>query len=592
MVDTCIGPYKIIREIADDRVGQVFEAADLTSKKHVVIKSLRPDASSRPEIAARLYSRAETLAHLNHPHIARIFGFIRLDDRLYLVMEYVEGQSLQSILTAKGRLEPKIAFAIFHQILAAVKFAHELGVVHGDLKPSNIMVSNFGLIKVLDFAIAPILGDLNLANRQSRSMYWSPEQTRGEPADVRSDTYALGILLYQSIVGKVPFRKDGDGASDSTADFPVPQPSQFVANCPSRLDEFFRRALAASPADRFQSISAMSQAIGVVAEARAASAAPKRGRMPLRLVKRFSSVPAALFARATRIRESITVTFGGAGDIIRQKNESAMRTTRAGMDAISPTTRLKGAAAKLQSCPRRVLSGINTMRGRLDHARVAGFAGADMARQKYTGMGRAVRRGVEASSPATRLKRGTSTFFGWMHRTKRVAKATPVTANPLLRSFGEFLDRFSENGGKRYVVLTLLLASALIEMFIFGGKNTILRPADNIKVTSRSGTVPILSEVPDPPAASTPDDQTVRQPTIVKGTERTPKTFDKTKAGRDDLHYEALNSRRTVTYRSPRTGAENPIHRPGAHELRVTEPPRRNAENSAAKKQLNVIWEN
>src|SRR5688572_32074041 len=83
-----IGPYKVIREIAEDRLGQLFEAVDLKSKKHVIIKSLRPEAASSPEVLSRLYSEAKTLALLNHPHIARIFGFIRANDSIYLVMEF------------------------------------------------------------------------------------------------------------------------------------------------------------------------------------------------------------------------------------------------------------------------------------------------------------------------------------------------------------------------------------------------------------------------------------------------------------------------------------------------------------------------
>jgi serine/threonine protein kinase len=278
MIDSCIGHYKIIREIAEDSVGQAFEAIDLTRKKRVAIKQLRPEAASRAETVPRLYSEAKTLARLNHPHIARLFGFVRQDDRLYLVMEFVEGQTLEAMLRKNGRLQPNVALAFFQQILSAVAFAHRLGVVHGDLKPSNIMVTNCALVKVLDFPIASILGSPDRRGpRVSSFRYMSPEQIRGEPVDARSDIYSLGVLLYELIVGNLPFdgdSEDGIVQAQITAT-PLP-PSALVPNSPKWLDAFLLRALDQSPSNRFQSITAMSRAMGAAVEANAASASPKR----------------------------------------------------------------------------------------------------------------------------------------------------------------------------------------------------------------------------------------------------------------------------------------------------------------------------
>src|SRR4026209_646486 len=117
MLHNAVGPYKVIREIAEDRLGQVFEAVDSRRKKHVIIKSLRPEAAKRSEVISRLYSEAETVARLNHPHIARVLVFIRENDKLYLVMEFVAGESQRSILQEKGRLDFPLALAIFHQII-------------------------------------------------------------------------------------------------------------------------------------------------------------------------------------------------------------------------------------------------------------------------------------------------------------------------------------------------------------------------------------------------------------------------------------------------------------------------------------------
>jgi serine/threonine protein kinase len=127
MVGNRIGPYKFVREIGEDALGQIFQAKDISSKKLVTIRALRREAATSPETVARLYSEAKTLALLNHPHIARIFGFIRHNEQLFLVMEFVEGETLQSILKAKRRLDPAVTLAYFHQIFSAVAFAHKLG---------------------------------------------------------------------------------------------------------------------------------------------------------------------------------------------------------------------------------------------------------------------------------------------------------------------------------------------------------------------------------------------------------------------------------------------------------------------------------
>ena len=116
MIGTWIGPYKIVRELPQDRVGRVYEAVDATGKKHYQIKSLRPEVAGEPVLVTRLYTEAQTLALLNHEHIARLFGFIRRDDGIYLVMEFVEGENLKEILRCKGRLDSAVALAFFRQI--------------------------------------------------------------------------------------------------------------------------------------------------------------------------------------------------------------------------------------------------------------------------------------------------------------------------------------------------------------------------------------------------------------------------------------------------------------------------------------------
>ena len=259
---TQIGPYKIIREVVRDPIAHTFEAVDLDSNKRVTLKHLSP-AILNSEALQRLYSEADVLALLNHPHIGRAFGFVRNDMGVYLVMEFLEGQTLEARLKQIGR-RPDVALAFFDQIISAIEFAHERGVIHGSLQPSSILVTDPGLAKVVDFFIALILRnpdgpDSRLVSRR----HISPEQIRGEHPDARSDIYSLGMLFYEAIVGKRPF--DIYGQSDDEmlrAEEVIPAPpSLFSADIPKWLDDFLLCALAPSPSSRFQSIKAMSQAI-------------------------------------------------------------------------------------------------------------------------------------------------------------------------------------------------------------------------------------------------------------------------------------------------------------------------------------------
>jgi serine/threonine-protein kinase len=275
MADGYIGPYKIVREISGDGVGRVFEAVDPLRKRRVAIKRLRPQAGSSHDIEPRLFSQAETLAQLNHPHIARLLGFVRRDDQIYLVTEFVEGESLQTLLKRKRRLDPGVALAFFHEILSAVGFAHRLGVIHGDLKPSNIMLTKLGIIKVLNFPITPLLTS-DLAARAA-AQYRAPEQADSGPLDVRLDVYSLGILLYEMIVGNVPFVGAGDEEimRAKTVTTPLP-PSLLVSESPNWLDSFVLRALAAAPSQRFQSVLAMLHALSAPPEVRPGTTLPAR----------------------------------------------------------------------------------------------------------------------------------------------------------------------------------------------------------------------------------------------------------------------------------------------------------------------------
>jgi hypothetical protein len=252
-VESQIGPYRIIDQIAEGARGPTFAAVDPASNRRVILKCLKAPVD-RSDIFARLHS--ESLARLNHPNIARLFGFVCRDEDIYLVMEFVEGEALESLLREQGRFDPIVALGLLHQMISAVGFAHDLGMIHGNLRSSNVVVTGVGAAKILDFPVCHVLG-----NSAPPGAHTAPEQLKGDPLGERSDIYALGLLFYEMIVGRGPFDLYGrDNSAARRGHVPAP-PSVFVPNIPRWLDAFVLRALAAAPADRYPSAKAMARAM-------------------------------------------------------------------------------------------------------------------------------------------------------------------------------------------------------------------------------------------------------------------------------------------------------------------------------------------
>ena len=279
MLNTHIGPYQIIRDIGQDSIGHSFEAVQEAPDKTVTLKYLRPETNT-PEILPRLCSEVKILALLDHPQIARVFGIVRRDGHLYLVTEFLQGETLETILKNQGRLQPAIALAFFRQMIAGVAFAHGLGVMHGDLKPSNVLVTDADPpVKLLNFALAHVLGSNPVGSRNQESRYIAPEQIEGNPPDARSDIYSLGMILYELVVGKRPFDVYGANegvVSKAQSQFIPVLPSLLVPDLPKWLDEFLLRMLAISPSDRFQSVTAMARVLEVETAHATKIASPER----------------------------------------------------------------------------------------------------------------------------------------------------------------------------------------------------------------------------------------------------------------------------------------------------------------------------
>jgi serine/threonine-protein kinase len=266
--------YRLLELIGEGGMGRVYRALQLATGQTVALKLLHPDVASDAQIVQRFQREAKLTTELTHPHIIKVVEFGELDGHLFLAMELLAGKSLASIIERRGgargrRLGVRRTLAIMAPVLDALEYAHGRGVVHRDLKPENIMVipgrGLFGRdrVKLLDFGIAK-LGARAQAKTQKLTQhglvlgtpgYMSPEQAVGHEADVRSDLYSCGVMLYQMLTGQRPFEADS-GVEVLVMHLNAPPRSLRAvargAGIPASLDGVVLRALAKKPAERFQ----------------------------------------------------------------------------------------------------------------------------------------------------------------------------------------------------------------------------------------------------------------------------------------------------------------------------------------------------
>ena len=255
MIGERIGHLRVIASIGVGGMGAVWHAVDELLDRHVALKVIRPELMSRPGLAERFRSEAIVLARLQHPCIAALYGLEKRGDEYVMVMEFVDGQTLDDRLANEGALSWPEATRITRAVLDALDHAHESGVIHRDIKPANVMITRAGRVKVMDFGIARLVG----AQRQTRTgaavgtpSYMSPEQLLGQEVDGRADVYAVGTLLYELTTGHLPFEVEGDYLRMIAQLQQVPAlPGTHNAALPAGLDLIVARALQKEPDDRY-----------------------------------------------------------------------------------------------------------------------------------------------------------------------------------------------------------------------------------------------------------------------------------------------------------------------------------------------------
>ncbi|HEV2886620.1 MAG TPA: Stk1 family PASTA domain-containing Ser/Thr kinase, partial [Jatrophihabitans sp.] len=248
-------------------MAEVRKGRDVRLGRDVAVKVLRSDLARDPTFQNRFRREAQAAAGLNHPSIVAVYDTGEDDGpegtTPYIVMEYVEGHTLREVLKTQTHLPPQQAMEITAEVCAALDFSHRSGIVHRDIKPGNVMITNSGAIKVMDFGIARALAD-NAATVTATAavigtaQYLSPEQARGESVDARSDVYSTGCLLYELLVGHPPFTGDSPVAIAYQHVRENPQvPSSVSSVVPPALDSIVMKALAKNPLNRYQTAAEM-----------------------------------------------------------------------------------------------------------------------------------------------------------------------------------------------------------------------------------------------------------------------------------------------------------------------------------------------
>ena len=313
-IGSTVGDYQVVGVLGAGGMGSVYQVRNLISDRVEALKILLPDLTGDPGLAERFQREIKVQASLDHPNIAQLRTAFRSGNQLLMVMEFVDGVTLEEKLKA-GPLAVLQALDAVSQVLSALEYAHAHGVIHRDIKPANMILTGTGVVKLMDFGIAKAATDhkLTMTGTTMGSLYYmSPEQIQGAATlDGRADLYSVGVTLYQLITGKRPF--DGDSQYAIMAAHlektPVP-PISLDASLPQALNDLILMAVAKDPNNRFQTAGAFRNALAAVRATLQAPTEPMVAPVPVPAATQPSGPGPAPFGKTT---EPPRQPFGTAG---------------------------------------------------------------------------------------------------------------------------------------------------------------------------------------------------------------------------------------------------------------------------------------
>ena len=253
--------YQIIRSIGEGGMANVYLAHDMILDRDVAVKILRGDLADDEKFVRRFQREAIAASSLSHPNIVEMYDVGEDNGKYYIVMEYVEGKTLKSLIKKRGALTLPEVIDIMQQLTSAISCAHDSNIIHRDIKPQNVLIKEDGIVKITDFGIAMALNSNELTQTNSvmgSVHYLPPEQANGKGATLKSDIYSLGIVMFELLTGKLPFR--GENAVEiaiKQMKNQIPSVCSINENIPQSVENVILKACAKNPKNRYNTVKEM-----------------------------------------------------------------------------------------------------------------------------------------------------------------------------------------------------------------------------------------------------------------------------------------------------------------------------------------------
>ena len=420
-----IGKYQILGILGKGGMGIVYKALDPDIEREVAIKTIRFDtlteSMEKEDLLTRVIREAKAAGRLNHPNIITIYDVVRDEDLTYIVMQYVDGPSLQAMIDSGKSFSPREIIDMLKPVSDALDFAHQGGIVHRDIKPANILIDKSGQPFLADFGVARIeTSTLTMVGTTVGTLsYMSPEQVKGQTVDKRSDIFALGVLLYELLSGKKPF--GGDNMSTIVYRIVNEEPQRLTEinkELHGSYESIVRKALAKNPEDRYQSCREMIADLenpGRMAEATLAyEFGQETGKEPKKRKMGLALAGAAVL---------IAVIAGGAYLLFSGRQEKSSELNRSleaiKTEGLSPATRSAGPAAGTAAVPTAPDEALAKLRESYDgkaYQETVRLAGEILAREPANvGANEYLRKAeaeIKAAQVAPLLQSGISSYNG------------------------------------------------------------------------------------------------------------------------------------------------------------------------------------